>query len=262
MTKLLTEESVSYIEQHANSDQPFFLYLAYSMPHVPIFASAEFENISKGGRYGDVIEEIDWSVGQIRAALEEQEISGNTLLVFSSDNGPWLVMDHHSGSAGPLRNGKATTFEGGSRVPGIFWCPGTIEPQVVHGIGTIMDLYQTVLSVAGLKSDSTVVDSIDLSPTFDGEDSPRKSFAYYRNGELFAFRKGPYKVHLITQGAYGMPPARELHAQPLLYHLGEDPGEKFDIANTQPEVLAELRTAIELHQNGMVVAEPIFEIGR
>jgi arylsulfatase A-like enzyme len=262
LTKRYTEQSVEYIEQHANTDEPFFLYVAYSMPHVPIFSSSEFEGVSAGGRYGDVVEEIDWSVGQIRKALEEQGIAKDTLLVFSSDNGPWVSMDQHAGSAGPLRNGKATTFEGGLRVPGIFWWPGHIEPKVVHGIGSVMDLYATALTLAGVERAAEVVDSVDLSPALMGQESPRTSFAYYRSGELYAFRKGPYKVHLITQGSYGLPPARVVHESPLLYHLGEDPGEKFDVAAQRPEVMADMLKAIELHRSGMNIAESIFEIGR
>ena len=262
ITRLLTTQSVNYIEQQTNSGKPFFLYLAYSMPHVPIFASPEFDNVSRGGRYGDVVTEIDWSVGQIRAALEAQGIAENTLLIFSSDNGPWLSMDQDSGSAGPLRNGKATTFEGGSRVPAIFWWPGTIKPKVEHGIGTVMDLYATILSLVGIETPAEVVDSIDLSPALFGQASPRDSFAYYRSGELFAFRKGNYKAHFITQGAYGMPPAREIHQTPLLYNLGDDPGEKFDIAERKPEMLEYVLESVRLHQSNMVIAEPIFEIGR
>jgi len=132
----------------------------------------------------------------------------------------------------------------------------------VHGIGSVMDLYPTVLSLAGAEVPDVVVDSIDLSPSFVGQESPRDSFAYYRRGELFAFRKGPYKIHFITQGAYGLPPARTVHEQPLLYHLGEDPGEKFDIADREPDVLAELMAAADLQRAGMQVAESIFEIGR
>lgn len=262
LTKRYTEQSVDYIERHAKNEHPFFLYVAYNMPHVPIFASSDFEGVSEGGRYGDVIEEIDWSVGQIRKALEDQGIAEDTLVLFSSDNGPWLSMDHHAGSAGPLRHGKATTFEGGIRVPGIFWWPGHIQPKVVHGIGSVMDMYATALRLAGVEPASQVIDSVDLTPALLGHESPRSSFAYYRSGELYAFRKGPYKVHLITQGAYGMPPARVVHERPLLFHLGEDPGEKFDVAGQRPEVLADMLKAIEQHRSGMKIAESIFEIGR
>ncbi|QHJ13082.1 Arylsulfatase [Paraglaciecola mesophila] len=262
LTKRYTEQSVDYIEKHANRKQPFFLYVAYNMPHVPVFASSDFEGVSAGGRYGDVVEEIDWSVGQIRKALEEQGIAKDTLVVFSSDNGPWLTMDQHAGSAGPLRNGKATTFEGGTRVPGIFWWPGQIQPGVVKGIGSVMDMYATALKLAGVEPVAEVIDSVDLTPALMGHQSPRTSFAYYRSGELYAFRKGPYKVHFITQGAYGQPPARVVHKRPLLFHLGEDPGEKFDVADQRPEVLADMLKAAEMHRSGMNIAESIFEIGR
>lgn len=263
LTKLYTEKSVDYIEQQVKTDQPFFLYVAYAMPHVPLFRSPEFADSSLGGRYGDVIEEIDWSVGEIRKALEQQGIAENTLVVFSSDNGPWVTMDSHSGSAGPFRNGKATTFEGGVRVPGIFWWPGTIKPAVVHGIGSVVDLYATIMTLVGGKLETEIIDAVDLSSTLlEGDDSSRESFAYYRSGELFAFRLGQYKAHFITQGAYGQPPARVVHERPLLYHLGEDPGEKFDIAEKQPQVLAEILAAVQIHQSKFTVAEPIFDTGR
>lgn len=262
LTKRYTENSVDYINAHADGENPFFLYLAYTMPHVPLFSSENFDGKSGAGRYGDVITEIDWSVGEIRAALEKNGIEKNTLVVFSSDNGPWLVMDQFGGSAGLLRNGKKTTFEGGMRVPGIFWWPETIKPAVIRDIGSVMDLYATVMSLAGAEVKARNLDSIDLVPALMGGDSPRDNMAFYRNDELYAYRKGQYKIHFITEGAYGRPPEKEAHSEPLLYHLGEDPRELFDIAGENPQVLADILKAVAEHKSGMSIAPSIFEASR
>lgn len=262
LTADYTSRAVDFIAEQSETDQPFFLYVAYTMPHVPLFPGAEFSNTSAAGRYGDVVEEIDWSAGQIADALARYGLAENTLLVFSSDNGPWLTMDQHSGTAGPLRHGKQTTFEGGMRVPGIFWWPGTIAPALVSDIGTVMDLYATALALAGTGPNPQAVDSIDLSPVLAGAASPRNDFAYYRGGELYAWRQGQYKLHFITQGAYGLPPQRTEHPQPQLYHLGDDPGERFDIGAEQPEVVAEILAAVQRHREALTVAEPVFDLGR
>lgn len=262
LTKRYTEQAVSYIESHASHpEKPFFLYLAYSMPHVPLFSSEEFVDHSRAGRYGDVIEEIDWSVGQIRLALEKQGLADNTLVVFTSDNGPWLAMDAHSGSSGPLKLGKGTTFEGGMRVPGIFWWPGTIAPSIVSEIGSIMDIYATAIDIAGgqLLPD-TEYDSVNLSPVLrDSDTSPREFLPFYRKGELYAFREGEYKIHFVTEGAYGMPPVRTEHEIPQLFHLGQDPGERFNLAAQQPEKLKELVQAAEAHRSSVTRASAIFD---
>lgn len=262
LTKRYTESSVDYINAHADDENPFFLYLAYTMPHVPLFSSDNFDGKSGAGRFGDVITEIDWSVGEVRAALEKNGIEKNTLVVFSSDNGPWLVMDQFGGSAGLLRNGKKTTFEGGMRVPGIFWWPETIKPAVVRGIGSVMDLYSTVMRLAGADVKASNLDSIDLVPALMGGDSPRDNMAFYRNDELYAYRKGDYKIHFITEGAYGRPPEKQVQTKPLLYHLGEDPRELFDIADDNPQVIADMLKAVATHKSDITIAESIFEASR
>jgi arylsulfatase A len=257
LSRRYTEEAQRFIREAG--DQPFLLYLPYNMPHTPLFRSAEFAGRSLGGRYGDVIEEIDWSVGEIRRVLEQEGLQEQTLVIFSSDNGPWLAMERHSGSAGLLSNGKGTTFEGGMRVPGIFWWPGTIKPAVIHDIGSTLDVFATALSLAGAPPVEGI-DGMDLSATLTkGESSPRDSIAYYRSGELQAFRKGLYKIRLVSEGAYGRPPERTVHETPQLFHLGQDPGERFDIAAEQPEVVSDLQAAVAAHQAGMESREPIFD---
>lgn len=262
LTKKYTEGSVNYINKQAKRGEPFLLYLAFTMPHVPLFASEEFDGKSGAGRYGDTLAEIDWSVGAIRDALIANGIDKETLVIFSSDNGPWLVMDQFGGSAGLLKNGKQTTFEGGMRVPGIFWWPETIKPAVVRDIGSVMDIYSTILALAGVTSTAENLDSLDLSPALMGDQSPRETMAYYRYGELYAFRKGPYKIHFITEGAYGRPPERQDHDKPLLYHLGEDPRELFNLADERPQLLEELIIAAEKHKAGINIKSSIFDVSR
>jgi len=205
ITKRYTQEALSFMEE--NRENPFFIYLAHSMPHVPLYRSKDFENRSLRGIYGDVIEEIDWSVGEILAALKHLDLDKNTLVVFTSDNGPWLIFDDHGGSAGLLRGGKGGTYEGGMREPALFWFPGTVKPQVVTGLGTTLDLLPTLCSLADLElPGDRIYDGYDLSPVLKGlGESPRDMVFYYRGTEIYALRKGAYKAHFITQGEYGGP---------------------------------------------------------
>ena len=259
LTRRYTEEAVAFLETHRR--EPFFLVLAYAMPHVPLFRSPPFAGRSGGGLYGDVVEEIDWSVGRILARLRELELAERTLVVFTSDNGPWLALDQHGGSAGPLRDGKGTTFEGGVRVPAIFWWPGTVAPGVTGELASTLDLLPTVLRLAGseLPADREL-DGVDLGPLLLGTgSSPRRSLPYYRGGELYAFRRGAWKVHLVTEGAYGRPPERTEHDPAILYHLGEDPGERFDLAALHPEVVAELQAEARAHRDAIEPAPPLFD---
>ena len=258
ITRNHTREAIEFID--TNKDRPFFLYVPFSMPHTPIFRSEAFEGHSLGGRYGDVIEEIDWSVGAIVDRLRALGIAENTLVLFTSDNGPWLTMNQHSGTAGLLRHGKNTTFEGGVRVPGIFWWPGKLKPGVVSDIGSTLDVYTTVLKLAGA-APTADVDGLDISGTLlKGEASPRTTLPYYNRGELRAFRSGDFKLHLITEGAYGQPPERKVLEQPELYNLRVDPAEKFDIAAQHPEVVADILEQIKALKAGMVEKPPLFDL--
>lgn len=257
LTRRYTEEALGFIER--NRDRPFLLYVPYSMPHTPIFRSEAFVDHSLAGRYGDVIEELDWSVGRIVEQLENLGLAENTLVLFTSDNGPWLTMNQHGGTAGMLRHGKNTTFEGGMRVPAIFWWPGQIEPAVVSDIGSTLDVYVTALALAGAEPIAQT-DGFDLSATLlDGSPSPRETMAYYRAGELRAFRKGNFKLHFITEGAYGQPPERTVHEQPLLFNLRNDPSEKFDISAEHPELVANILETVDAHRAAMVDKPPLFD---
>ncbi len=260
LTRRYTEEATRFIRDHR--DEPFFLYIPHSMAHVPLFASDEFRGTSPAGIYGDVIEEIDGSVGRVLDTLREEGLAENTLVVFTSDNGPWLAFETHGGSAGPFRHGKGTTFEGGMRVPGIFWWPGTIAPEVRQDMGSAMDLFTTVLTLAGAEvPQDRVIDGLDLSPALLGTGpGPRNLMFYYRVDKLYAIRKGPYKAHFITQGAYGQGPERTQHDPPLLFHLGEDPGERFDIAAQHPEVVEDLLREAEAHRRRLEPGPPLFDL--
>lgn len=254
ITRRYTEEAIQYIKK--NKEQTFFLYLAHNLPHVPLFASQDFTGKSKRGLYGDVVEEIDHSIGQILTTLKQEGIAENTIVVFTSDNGPWLIMHEEGGSAGLLKEGKGTTWEGGMREPCIFWSPGNIKPGIISDLGTTMDLYTTFSHLAGQAiPQDRIVDGVDLSPVlFRGEESPRKEIFYYRGRELFAVRLGAYKAHFITQGGYG-PPGKENHDPPLLFNVEEDPSERFDIAEKHPEVIQQIMQVVRKHKDHLIEGE-------
>ncbi|MCC7335061.1 MAG: sulfatase [Pirellulaceae bacterium] len=230
ITRRYTEEAVKLIRE--NRQHPFFIYLAHNLPHVPLFASKEFTGTSRRGLYGDVIEEIDWSVGQILETLRAEGLDGNTMVVFTSDNGPWLTFDAHGGSAGLLRDGKGSTWEGGMREPTIFWWPGRITPSVVREMGSTLDLLPTIAAITGASAPSDrLLDGYDLAPTlFHNLPSPRESMFYYHGQEVFAVRHGMFKAHFKTKTSYSGQRDAEVHDPPLLFHLGHDPSEKYDIA--------------------------------
>jgi uncharacterized sulfatase len=232
------------------------------LPHIPLARSDEFVGHSAGGTYGDVIEELDWSVGQVLDALRAAGVERSTLVLFTSDNGPWLPFRDHGGSAGPLRQGKGTTWEGGVRTPAIFWWPGTVRPGVVTGMGSALDLFATVASLAGVRVPADRRhDSIDLTAALTGTGpSPRTELFYYWDSELRAVRKGKYKAHFITSGAYDDPEPRTVHDPPLLFDLSVDPGERFNIAPANPGVVADLIKAAHAHRETVPATKPLFDV--
>ena len=256
LTRRYTENAVEWIR--AQGEGPFFLFLGHTMPHVPIFRSPEFEGHSDAGLYGDVIEEIDWSVGELVRVLEETGNARNTLVWFSSDNGPWRTYFDLGGSSGHFRDGKLTSWEGGFRVPGIFWWPGTIEPSVVDGIGVNVDLLATTAALTGATLPrGRVLDSVDLSPTLlRGEPSPRTEWFYYgQPGNLWAARVGDHKLVFEsweslgteTQAGWRGYANHRTHDPPLLFDLRSDAGERWDIRARAPQVVDSIRGAIERH---------------
>lgn len=254
ITKRYTEEAVNFINQH--KDKPFFLYLAHSMPHVPLFRSKEFEGKSLRGIYGDVIEELDWSVGQILDALKQKNLNKNTFVVFTSDNGPWLIFNEQGGSAGLLSGGKGGTYEGGMREPSVFWWPGKIKPGVVAELGGTLDLFPTFCKLANVPLPADrMYDGYDLSQVITGNaKSPRDVVFYYRDTDVFAVRKGEYKAHFFTQSEYG-DDEKELQDPPLMYNLNVDPSEKYNIADKHPEIINKMRNVLEEHMKTVIPVE-------
>lgn len=247
ITRRYTEEAIQFITRH--KEEPFFLYLAHSMPHVPLFASRDFEGTSERGLYGDVIEEIDWSVGRILDALKKEHLDKNTLVVFTSDNGPWAVLDQHGGSAGPLYGAKATGYEGGMRVPAIFWWPGKIKPAVISELGSTLDLLPTIGELAGVTPPGDrIYDGYNLSPVLNGEgESPRAEMFYYHGTRIFAARKGDFKAYFYKNNPLGYPEEMEKQDSCQLFNLQHDPSERFDLAGLHPEVISEIKELVAKH---------------
>jgi arylsulfatase A-like enzyme len=248
--------AVAFIE--ANRGRPFFVYLAHNMPHVPIFASARFRGRSGQGLYGDVVEEIDDSVGQVLAALRRLAIDRDTLVLFASDNGPWLSYGDHAGSAGPLREGKGTAFEGGVRVPFVARWPGRIPAKtVVTEPAMTIDLLPTLARLAGAALPERPIDGLDISTLLLGEPgarSPHEALRFYYGTELRAVRAGRYKLVLPHRsqtldgppGAGGRPGKYRQADVPLaLYDLVADVGETTDVASAHPDVVARLQDVAE-----------------
>jgi arylsulfatase A-like enzyme len=259
LTRRYTEEALSFIEK--NKSRPFFLYLPHTFPHVPLFASPNFKGTSPRGLYGDVVQELDWSVGRILDLLRREKLAENTFVFFTSDNGPWLTQELHGGSAGLLRDGKGSTWEGGMRVPGIAWWPGKIRPgSVTREMAANLDLLPTCIALAGaLLPPELILDGVDMTPILLGSGKGKRStFFYYRDTELYAARKGPWKAHFLTRTGYG-PDTPEQHSPPALYNLEEDPSERFDVAGRHPEALADIAREVERHRATLIPGKPQLE---
>ena len=240
LTKRYTERALAFLEQ--NRDKSFFLYLPHAMPHVPLFISEERKAQSIRGLYGGAIEEIDWSVGRILDKLKQLGIDEKTLVVYTSDNGPWLQYGVDGGSAGMFRDGKGTTFEGGMRVPGIFRWPGKIPAgQVSSEPVANMDILPTFAHLAGVEPPTDrVIDGRDLWPLLSGETgagSPHEQFYYFAGGRgranIQAVREGRWKLHVARNGSGALEPK-------ALYDLHEDAGERFDRAKLHSEMVRRL----------------------
>ncbi|MBC2838643.1 sulfatase [Robiginitalea sp. SC105] len=262
LTRRITERSVSFIER--NKDQPFFLYVPHPQPHVPLFVSEAFRGKSGRGLYGDVIMEIDWSVGEILEALDANGLTDNTWVIFTSDNGPWLAYGNHAGSADPLREGKGTNWEGGVREPCIMRFPGRLPAgQVVEAPLMAIDLLPTILSVTGGPEPELPIDGRNAWELLTGQtdQSPQDAyFFYYRVNELQAVRDGDWKLVLPHNyrtmegqepGADGLPGSyRYVDVEtPELYNLRDDPSETRDLAAQHPEVVAALEVKADSIRN-------------
>jgi arylsulfatase A-like enzyme len=243
LTRRFTEEALGFLRRHRGD--PFLLVLAWSAPHAPHLPAPEFRGRSRSGAYGDLVEELDWSAGEILDHLRETGLAERTLVVFTSDNGPDPKPPPH-GSAGPFQGWKESTFEGGMRVPALFWWPGKIAPGVVSEMGASLDLLPTLLSLAGISPRPDVIlDGEDLSPALLGTGpSPRRIMYYYALGHLDAVRWGPFKAHFTTRSG-GI---AERHRRPLLFNVNHDPGETMDIAILQPDVVRGMRRIRSAHR--------------
>jgi len=250
VTRRYADEAAKFIREH--KDQPFFVYVPHTMPHVPLFASDEFDGKSSRGLFGDVVEELDKAVGTVLQTLRDEKLAENTLVIFTSDNGPWLTQNEQGGSAGLLKDGKGSTWEGGMREPAIAWRPGTVPSGVVSNeLASTLDLLPTLCAQAGIDAPKDrPLDGYDITSALAGGKSPRGEMFYYRGFDLMAVRLGPWKAHYLTQTGYGqaMP---DKHDPPLLFQLDVDPSERFDVAAKNAAVLKEIHTLVEKHKAGM-----------
>jgi arylsulfatase A len=253
LTRRYTEHAIEFIEAHEK--EPFFLYLPYTFPHVPLHVSEKFDGTSKRGLYGDVVQEIDWSVGEILKTLREKGLDENTFVFFTSDNGPWLVKHERGGSAGLLFEGKGSTWEGGMREPAIARFPGRIPPGTVcTAVATTLDLLPTFAAMAGAQIPTDrILDGVNITGVLTGKQKTGKDTVYFYKGrELYAIRKGAWKAHFTTViRPYGPDVLTEKLDPPLLFNVEEDPSEKFDRATEHPEIIDEIMAIRQKHESGL-----------
>jgi arylsulfatase len=258
LTTSYAEKAVKFIEDHKS--ERFFLYLPQSMVHIPLGVSAKFRGKSRQGLYGDVMMEVDWSVGEILNALEKNGLTGNTLVIFTIDNGPWLNFGNHAGTTGGLREGKGTSWEGGQRVPCIMKWPGVIpEGTICSRLASSIDLLPTLGEITGAKLPAWKIDGVSILSLMRGDKSasPRHEFYYYyEQNSLEAVQRDYWKLVLphkgrtyrgVKPGEGGWPgqTGTETIAEPQLYDLRRDPGEWYDVAAFYPERVGELQVLAE-----------------
>lgn len=245
IVKRYTDEAVGFIRQ--SQDKPFFLYLPHTAVHTPIHPGEEFRGKSANGQFGDWVEEVDWSVGRVLDTLRELELDQRTLVLFTSDNGPWLIKGPDGGSAGPLRGGKGSTWEGGVRVPTVAWWPGKISPgSTCDAVAGTIDLLPTFVALAGgTVPAEPVIDGRDISPLLLGtsRQSPREAHYYFAGYNLQAVRQGPWKLAVAPQPeTMGKGTAADASGKtPRLYNLDEEIGEQTNVADQHPEIVQRLQ---------------------
>ena len=251
LTTQYTERAVSFIEK--NKEKPFFVYIPHSMVHVPLYVSDKFKGKSKAGLFGDVMMEVDWSVGQIMKALRRHNLEKDTLFVFTSDNGPWLNYGDHAGSAAPLREGKGTMFDGGCKEPTLAWWPGTIPANsVCREPAMTIDLLPTIAGLIGAELPKHRIDGKDIRPLFTDDEakSPQEAYYLYYGNQLQAVRQGKWKLHFPhgyrtmagKPGGTGGIPTRYSQAKIglSLFDLEKDVGESKDLSKEHPDVVKRL----------------------
>lgn len=255
LTTEYTKRAVSFIEKHKK--ESFFLYLPHSMVHIPLGVSEKFRGKSKQGLYGDVMMEVDWSIGEIMKALAKNKLDKKTLVIFTSDNGPWLNFGNHAGTTGGLREGKGTSWEGGQRVPCIMRWPGIIpQGTICNKLASSIDILPTLASITGASLPDTKIDGVNILPLMLGDETetPRHEFLYYyQQNALEAVQKDFWKLVLphkgrtysgVNPGRDGWPGPTKIQtvSSPELYDLRRDPGEWYDLAAMYPEKVSELQT--------------------
>jgi arylsulfatase A-like enzyme len=264
LTTDYTERSVRFIDQHKK--EKFFLYLPHSMVHIPLGVSDKFRGKTRQGMYGDVMMEVDWSIGEIMKALERNGLEKNTLVIFTSDNGPWLNFGNHAGSTGGLREGKGTSWEGGQRVPCIMKWPGVIpQGEICNKMASAIDILPTIAAITGAQLPDKKIDGVSLLPILMGDKtaSPRHNFYYYyQKNSLEAVQRDYWKVILPHKGIsyVGVPPGKDGWPgktvsvevkQNELYDLRRDPGENYNVAEYYPEIVKELLIIAEEARNDL-----------
>ncbi len=258
--EVYTEEAVKFIR--SSKDRPFFLYFPHTAVHTPIHPGKAFQGTSQNGRFGDWVQEVDASVGRVFDTLRELQLEDNTLVLFTSDNGPWLVKGADGGSAGPLRGGKGTTWEGGVRVPALAWWPGKIAPgSVCDAVAGTIDVLPTCLKLAGADvPPEPVIDGRDLGPLLFGRsnESQREAHYYFASYNIQAVRQGPWKLALTPQGsARGKGPLEEdAKTNPRLYNLDQEIGERTNLATQHPDIVAKLTALANAMTNEIGGATP------
>jgi arylsulfatase A len=248
LTERYTDEAVKFLRAH--KDEPFFLYLPHTAVHVPLHPGKDFRGQSANGTYGDWVEEADASTGRVLDTLRELKLDEKTLVVFTSDNGPWLTQGKNGGEAGPLRGGKGGIYEGGMREPTIVWWPGHVAAgSTSDAVAGNIDLLPTFVNLAGgtVPADRKI-DGADLSPLLLGKtmDSPRAAHYYFNGNRLEAVRSGPWKLAIAPQSENVGKPKEEEKAPfvPKLYNLDTDIGEKTDVAEKHPDVVKRLQELV------------------
>ena len=257
LTERYTRRAQGFIRK--NKERPFFCYLPYAMPHTPLNPGKAFQGKSLRGKYGDVIEEIDWSVGEILKTLRDEGLEKNTLVIFTSDNGPWIIKNERGGSAGLLRDGKGSTWEGGMREPCIAYWPGTIPAgKVSHQFATTMDILPTVFHLAGVELPvGRTLDGVDITNALLGKSLTKEHpplFYYGAGMHLYAVRQGPWKLHVRQYSQTGKKYFKG--KVPLLFNVETDPSEKYDLAGKRPIIVTKLQALLETHRTSVVAEKP------
>ncbi|MEE2641070.1 MAG: sulfatase [Planctomycetota bacterium] len=250
VTRRYTQKAIDFVRK--NRDRPFFVYLPHSMPHIPLYVPDDVRDPDPKNAYTNTIEHIDSEVGRLLDTLDELKLSQKTYVIYTTDNGPWLQFRHHGGSAGPLREGKGTTFEGGQRVPCLIRGPGIPADSVCHELTGTLDVLPTIASITGVPLPEKRIDGLDVSGLWKGtaRKSPRTEFVHYTSqGQLEGLRQGDWKLLVkkprLRRNQKNKQKAGKKQEQVLLFQLGEDLGEKNNLAETHPEKVAQLRRRME-----------------